>query len=194
MDEKDRQSAFLSALTTEHFVLQTAANGTISEAGNRSALYVFSLSSSLVAMGFASRSRDVFVPFVAAVLPCLFLLGMFTVVRLVDITLEYQHCLRGIARIRGYYRALMPEAGVYFAPETGRWPEAPTPSLQSGRFIAFLGTSASMLALINSMVAGAGITMLADNLLGGERTTLALVFGVASVMVLMAAFLVYQRW
>ena len=129
MDEKDRQSAFLSALTTEHFVLQTAANGTISEAGNRSALYVFSLSSSLVAMGFASRSRDVFVPFAAAVLPCLFLLGMFTVIRLVDITLEYLHCLRGIARIRGYYRALTPEAGMYFAPETGRWPEAPTPSL-----------------------------------------------------------------
>ena len=51
-----------------------------------------------------------------------------------------------------------------------------------------------MLALINSMVAGAGITMLADNLLGGERMTLAVVFGIASVLALMAAFLVYQRW
>jgi hypothetical protein len=28
MDEKERRSAFLSALTTEHFVLQTAASAT----------------------------------------------------------------------------------------------------------------------------------------------------------------------
>ena len=31
MDEKERQSAFMSALTTEHFVLQTASSTTVSE-------------------------------------------------------------------------------------------------------------------------------------------------------------------
>jgi hypothetical protein len=195
MSENDRQSALLSALTTEHFVLQTAANGTISEASARASLYIFSLSSSLIAMGFVSQSRDVFVPFVAAVLPALFLLGIFTVVRLVDTTLENMHFLTGIARIRGYYRKLAPEAGPYFAPETGRWPEAAsTPALWHGKLVGFLGTSATMVALVNSIVAGAGVTLFTSNLLGGKRTTLVLLLGTAAAIVLMAAFLVYQRW
>ena len=45
MEEKERQSAFMSALVTEHFVLQTAANATVSESGSRASLYVFALSS-----------------------------------------------------------------------------------------------------------------------------------------------------
>lgn len=81
MDEATRQSALMSALTTEHFVLQTAASSTISEASARSSLYVLSLSSSLVAMGFTAQSRDVFIPFVASVIPAVFLLGLFTVAR-----------------------------------------------------------------------------------------------------------------
>src|SRR5688500_14923309 len=88
VDEKERRAAFMTALTTEHFVLQTAANATVSDAAARTSLYVVSLSSSLVALGFASRSREVFVPFAAIVLPAVFVLGIFTVVRLVDSVLE----------------------------------------------------------------------------------------------------------
>jgi len=195
MDEKERQSALMSALVTEHFVLQTAASGTIAEAGARASLFVFALSSALVAMGFASRSREVFVPFVATVLPALFLLGVFTVVRLVDTTLENMQYLAGIARIRGYYRTLGPDAAAHFAPQTGRWPEARTsPALAHGEFIAFLGTSASMVAFIDSVVAGAGVTLLAGDLRVGGRTVPSLALGVAVVPALMAAFLAYQRW
>src|SRR5438093_4749359 len=84
MNDKESHSALMSALTTEHMVLQAAASATVSDAAARSSLYVFSLSSSLVAMGFASRSREVFVPFIVTVLPSLFQLGLFTVIRLVD--------------------------------------------------------------------------------------------------------------
>lgn len=106
MEDNERQSGFLTALTTEHFVLQTAANGIVSEEGARASLYILALSSSLVAMGFASRAPDVFVPFVATVLPALFLLGVFSAVRLVDGNLEINQLLTHIARIRGYYRSL----------------------------------------------------------------------------------------
>jgi hypothetical protein len=71
-----------------HFVVQTAANATVSDAAARSSLYVFSLSSSLVAWGFASQSREVFVPFTAIVLPAIFVLGVFSILRLVDTALE----------------------------------------------------------------------------------------------------------
>ncbi len=71
-NHKERQAAFMTALTTEHFVLQTAASSTVSEAAARASLYVLSLSSSLVAMGFASRSQEVFLAFAAAILPLCF--------------------------------------------------------------------------------------------------------------------------
>jgi hypothetical protein len=195
MDDKERQSAFMSAMVTEHFVLQTAATETVSESGSRASLYVFALSSTLVAMGFAAQSREVFVPFVATVLPAVFLFGVFTVIRLVDAALEYNQFLHGIARIRGYYRTLTPEAAVYFAAARGRWPETEAePTLRLGTLVAFVTTNASMVAFINSIVAGAGVTLLAGELLGRDRLRLALGLGVASAAAVMAMFLLYQRW
>jgi hypothetical protein len=195
MDDKARQAAFISALTTEHFVLQAAASATVSEAAARASLYVFSLSSSLVAMGFVSQSPELFLPFAATVLPALFLLGIFTVVRLVDTGIENQQFLAGIARIRSYYRTLTPEAAVYFSAENGRWPEAHRPSsLRFGPLVAFFTTAASMIAFINSIVAGAGLTLLASNFLFRDQIVFALLLGVASALALMAAFLAFQRW
>jgi hypothetical protein len=163
--------------------------------GTRASLYILALSNALVAMGFASRSREVFVPFVATVLPAVFLLGLFTVARLVDAALENNQFLADIARIRRYYRSLNPTAAAFFTAESGRWPEAaPTPTLRFGTLIAFFTTTASMVAFINSIVAGAGVTLLAGDLFGGQQTAVALLLGAAAAAILMAAFLIYQRW
>lgn len=195
MDEATKQSAFVSALTTEHFVLQAAASATVADAAARSSLYVFALSSSLVALGFTSQSPDIFVAFAAAVLPAVFLLGVFTVVRLVDTSLENNQYLTGIARIRGFYRTLTPDAASLFAADNGRWPEARSaPALGLGTIFAFLGTTASMIAFINSVVAGVGIALLVIALVGDHEVGLGVICGVASVAVLMLAFLGYARW
>ena len=195
MDEKDRQAAFIAALVAEHNVLQAAASATVGDAGARSSLYVFTLSSSLVAMGFAANSREAFLPFAAAVLPAVFVLGVFTIVRLVDSAIENMRYLDGIARIRGHYRTLTPEAAELFAARWGRWPEANTePSQALGTLVAFLTTTASMVAFINSIVAGAGVTLLAYNALTAGRLGAALALGVATAVALMALFLVFQRW
>lgn len=97
MDEDAKQSAFISALTTEHFVLQTAANATVTEAAARSSLYVFALSSSFVAIGFTSQVEGVFFIFTASVLTAVFLLGLVSSVRLVDTAVENLGYLTGIA-------------------------------------------------------------------------------------------------
>lgn len=195
MDEKERQSAFLSAVTTEHFVLQTAANAALTEAGSRSSIYIISLSSALIAMGFASQSRTAFFPFVATVLPALFLLGALTLLRLVDLADEHMQCLTGIARIRAWYRLLSPEAAAFFAAETGRWPEARTnPALRLGPLFGFFTTGATMIAFIDAIVAGAGVTLIASKLLGGDRISIPLSLGVAVAAALLAAFYSYQRW
>src|SRR5262252_2239962 len=191
----ERQTAFVSALTTEHFVLQTAASATVTEAASRTSLYVFSLSSSLVAMGFVSQFPQTFRLFAAAILPALFVLGVFTTVRLVDTGIENQQFLRRIARIRGYYRTLSPDAAVYFSAESGRWPEAhAAPPLWYDARLALLTTSATMIAFINSIVAGASVTLLVNSLFSGSQTGLAVTLGVAAAVGLMAVFLAYQHW
>jgi hypothetical protein len=152
------------------------------------------LSSALVAMGFASRSPSVLVPFGLVVLPGVFILGIFTVVRLVDTTLENQQYLTGIARIRGYYKSLSPEAPRYLRPDTARWPESPvTPSLTQGHFLAMLGTTASMIAFLNNFVAGAAVTLGVLAMFGRDRLSLALIAGIATASILTALFISYQK-
>ena len=194
MDDDARRTALLSALTTEHFVLQTASTSTISEAAGRSSLFIFAMSSSLVALGFLSQAPHALVPFVAVVLPALFILGIFTVVRLVDTVAENMQYLAGIARIRGHYRELIPGADAYLSAKTGRWPEAPDdPSLIHGPTIAFFGTTASMIAFIDSVIAGVGTALLMTNV-AGVPLALGVVSGVVAVAILMYAFLRYERW
>jgi hypothetical protein len=194
VDEQSERTALLTALTTEHFVLQTANNTTYSEASARSTLYVMALSSSLVAIGFVSGSTDLLLPFAAIVLPAVFVLGMFTVVRLVETALDSMHCLTGIARIRAYYRTLGPLAAQHFSPESGRWPEAESPSLRLGRAIAFFGTTASMIAVINNVVAGVGIALLIRVLRPSTPPWAAAASGIVGATALTWLFYVYQRW
>ena len=144
-------------------------------------------------MGFVSQFPETFRLFAAAILPALFVLGLFTTVRLVDTGIENMHFLRGIARIRGYYRTLTPDARVYFSAERGRWPEAAAaPKPWSGALVAFLTSAASMIAFINSIVAGTGVALLAGALL--RQSMFALLIGVGAAVVHMIAFFYYQRW
>jgi hypothetical protein len=192
---KSPSSAFISALTTEHYVLQSAVSANTGEVGTRASLYLFSLSSSLVALGFVSRSPERFGPFVAIVLPALFILGLFTAVRLVDSNLEALQYLGSIARIREYYRTLGPEAAEQFSADSGRWPENQSaPSLRMGPFVGFITTTASMVAFLNSVVAGVGVAMLAGGLLRERRTVVASLIGAGVALVVMALFFVYQKW
>jgi hypothetical protein len=194
VDEQSERTALLSALTTEHFVLQTANNSTYSEASARSTLYVMMLSSSLVAMGFVADSSDVLIPFAAVVLPAVFVLGIFTIVRLVETSLESMHCLDGIARIRGYYRTLSSEAARHFSSENGRWPEAESPALRFGPGLAFFGTTASMIAVINNAVAGVGLALFVRFLSPSIPSWVDAAAGIVGALILTWLFYAYQRW
>jgi hypothetical protein len=70
--------AFMSALVTDHFVLQSARSTTTSEAVRRSAVYLTCVSSSLVAFGFFAAATHRLAPLLATVLPALLILGIFT--------------------------------------------------------------------------------------------------------------------
>src|SRR5687767_11783828 len=121
MDEREQHSAFLTALTTEHMVLQTSIGATLSEIQSRASMFIGGLTGALVAMGFATQSKDVFLPFVATVLPAIFVMGVLTVLRLTDISIENANAEIGIARVRQQYRKLGADAEAFFEPRFGRW-------------------------------------------------------------------------
>jgi hypothetical protein len=100
----------LTALTTEHFTLQGARSQTMSETSARASIYMYSVSSVLVALGFVSQVADgaggVFDVFALTVLPAVYFLGCATYVRLVECGAEDLRYGMAINRIRGYYKEL----------------------------------------------------------------------------------------
>lgn len=193
MDEKEQRAAFLSALTTEHFVMQTSIGVTINEAQSRANTFIGALSGALVAMGFVTRSPDILLPFIATVFPAVFVMGVLTVLRLTDISVESSQAETNIARIRRQYRSLSDESEAFFDARFGRWPESRgNPALRLGSLVAYWTSNASMIAAINALVGGAAVTLILQ-LAAGTGLLIALFAGAAFAAVVLAAYFRYQK-
>jgi hypothetical protein len=148
--------AFMSALVTEHFALQSISSATISESGSRSALYLSALSSGLVAIGFSSSSRRNLEALAFSVLPTVYILGWFTIVRLIDTSVQNIVSRRRIDAIRSYYSSIDPSrAGLFES-------DAAALGVMGVRYGggSILFTMASMILLVNAVVAGATVALL----------------------------------
>jgi hypothetical protein len=160
--EPDRQ-ALLTALTTEHFTLQGARSQTVSESASRASLYVFSVSSTLVALGFIGQLSDVgdaFNVFALTALPTLYVLGLFTFTRLVQITVEDIFYGRAINRIRHHYLDLAGDQAHLFMLSGHDDPRGvlSNMALRPSRWQPYF-TAASMIAVVNSVVGGAAVAI-----------------------------------
>jgi hypothetical protein len=155
--EPDPQQ-LLTALTTEHFTLQSARSQTVSETGSRASLYLFSVSSALVALGFIgqiSTVGDTFKVFALTALPTLYVLGLFTFVRLVQSVAEDFEYGRAINRIRHHYLELAGDKANLFvmsAHDDAAGVLANMGIRRSAWQVYF--TTPSMVAVINSVVGG----------------------------------------
>jgi hypothetical protein len=194
MDQQAREQAFISALTTEQFVLQAARSANVGEMTGRGTIYMGAVSSALIALGFLAQVVTQLDPFVAAVLPAVFLLGEFTFAALVRNTLENLVLLGQMQRIRGYYRTLVPEADQFFGPaaEAERVSAAMATVGLRARPAGMLFTGASVVAAINSMVAGVGVALLAAKV-ASLATGAVLAVGIVAAVVLFGLHLLYQQ-
>jgi hypothetical protein len=176
-------SSLLTVLTTEHFTLQGARGSTVSESSARAALYVGAVSSALIALGFlgqASRFGAAFDAFALVVLPTVYLLGLFTFVRLVQSTMEDLLYGRAINRIRGLYLQLAGEESRYFLLEGHDDVYGVLANMGIGkasRWQLYL-TIASMVAVLNSVVGGTTVALVA-RLLDGSIAVSVFIGGVA---------------
>lgn len=192
-DNTDARARFESVLATEYFVLQGASGATISESSSRSSLYMVSLSSSLIALGFVlNASEESFLSFAAVVLPVLFLLGSFTVVRLVDTSVENVRLLQQMARIRRHFAGIWPPGAHLFGmAETEVGEASRSLGLRRANRRAVFFTMATVIGAVNAVVGGA-IVVLAVTTLLAVPTSAAVIAGVVTALALTAVAVGYQ--
>lgn len=188
-DETDAdRSALMSALVTEHFVLQSAAGATISESGSRASIYLAALSSGLVAIGFSSQSPSTLVVLASTVFPTVFALGWFTVVRLIDTSIAAVVAQQRIEAIRSFYSELSARATRFFPSDDG---DKGTLGVRY-RARSLLFTTATMISVVNSVLGGsAGAVIL--TIATGLDVSVSVGAGVVIGLISLVIALVYQE-
>jgi hypothetical protein len=179
---------FMSALVTEHFVLQGISSSTTSEGGSRVSIYLSALSSGLVAIGFASSSHRALESLAFTVLPVVFILGWFTTVRLTDTSVANVVSRRRMEMITAYYAAIHPPLATYFG--VGE-PTARKHGVQYGRW-SFVFTMASMVIVVNAVVGGATVALVCALALRSPSPAPVLA-GLISGLILLVAGLYYEH-
>jgi hypothetical protein len=190
--DSDRE-ALLTALTTEHLVMQNVVSASIAEQQARASMFLLSASGALVAIGLMAQS-DKFLLFTGVIIAALYLTGLLTILRLVDVGMESMQSEVTIAKIRRYYRTLGEPAEALFEVPLGRWPEG---KLDSGHVIGevlgLLTTAASMIACVNGFIGGAGLALLLYHLVP-TGVAVAVLAGAVFVVVQVAVAYAYQMW
>jgi hypothetical protein len=181
-DPPDRQE-LLTALTTEHFTLQGARAQTASESASRASLYILSVSSTLVALGFIGETGETFDVFALTVLPTLYVLGVFTFVRVVECGAEDFRYGVAINRIRNYYKQIAgDQAGLFFLSghddARGVFANAAVPSEDRKQYLTF----ATVVAIINCVVGGSTIAIAVGAIAEASLGVAAGIGGVVAVL------------
>jgi hypothetical protein len=205
-DDAERRRQLLQALTTEHFTLQTARAATIADSNGRSALYLATVSSAVVALAFIGQlahTGQAFLLFALALLPALVLLGVLTYLRLVQTAVEDLFYARAINRIRRHYVDLDPDGGRWFVLCGFDDPAGVLAAMglaAPGRAHSrwhLLSHAATMVAVVTSIIGGVGVA-LAASAAGGGRVPVAAsaLLGVVVAVVGAGAFGWHQvrRW
>ncbi|MET0862096.1 MAG: hypothetical protein ABW091_13830 [Microbacterium sp.] len=189
MTEDDNTSTLYGALGTEQFMLQSIASSTISESGTRAAIYLSTLSGGLVAIGFSGSTPGLLAPLAFTVLPTIWLLGCFTIVRLVDTSVANIAVERRIERIRARYATLGSGAQTIFAAEdpltTGKF------GVRYSRW-SVLFTVATMIGVVNAVLGGA-IVALTFTVGAGLPTVASTCIAVVVGLAILIPTVVYQR-
>ncbi|MFC0007699.1 hypothetical protein [Micromonospora siamensis] len=186
MADREREQALLTALTTEHFVLQTSRGATISESVGRATIFLSLLSAALIGLGFVSGNGPLVKPYLAAVLPTLVITGLLTFARLVQNMVENSLDLRRIQKIRAYYHEHYATGYDFFAdatitdPVRASWAAVGT---RPARYHLLL-TTAAMVGAVNALLIGAGVALLLG--VAGVGPTAAILVGVVGALLAFA--------
>jgi len=113
----DQRQKMLQFMATEHSVLQAGRSATIFETGGRTAVFLGTVSSTLIALAFVGQISGLgatFFAFALVLLPTLFFLGLVTFDGAMQLGVEDYIYAVGMSRIRHFYVEMVPQAEKYF--------------------------------------------------------------------------------
>ena len=189
-DDATRLSTITQALTTEHFALQSARGSIATESVGRATMYLGTVSSALIAMGFLAqllKLDPMFMLISLVLLATLFMLGVVTCVRLVQLGIDdmsYQHAIN---RLRHWYLEVGPEMRPYFLMSDRDDLDGVLRNLtmtRSGWQLVFSMTGA--ISLINSLLGAVAVALAMHTFAGvavGRGVVGGAVFGAISAIV-----------
>ena len=193
MDDLNVQRAS-QILTTEHFTLQGARNATISEANGRLGHYLSTVGSAVVALAFVANVSEmglVFLAFSSVVFPILIVLGVVTLIRTLQIAVEFTRLTQAINRIRHFYLEVAPEIEAYISFPRFDDPESVRQSMMPAHSsLQDLASTPGPVMLINSFLAGTFAGILANGLLSVEIGLAILI----ALVALLVAFLLHRLY
>jgi hypothetical protein len=183
-------------LTTEHFTLQGARNATISEANGRLGHYIGIVGSGIVAMSFVANVSElgaVFIVFSLVLLPVLIVLGFVTMIRVIQIGVDYTRLAQAINRIRHFYIEIAPQAEPYFSFPRFDDLDSVFQSMMPFYFpLQGLASTPGPVILINSVLCGAFAGILTAGLISTNVAVVIIVAGIALAIALAVHFF-YNR-
>lgn len=183
----------LTIMSTEHFTLQGARSAAISDANGRTGFFLNSLSAGVVALAFVAQvaqTGPAFIILALIVLPTLLIVGLASFERLLQLGIENIRIVVAINRVRHYYLEIAPELRPHFTLSDRDDPVGVLSSLGSIRggirpWDLFI-TNAGVVGIIDSIVSGVVVTLIASTLQGdiAVSAVAGIVAGVSVLVVL----------
>ena len=195
-DAGDAKPAWITLLTTEHYILGMQRAATISEVNGRASIFIGAVSAGLIALGFegaGNRHSAGSTVFGALVLTPLLFLGLVTFGRCLQIAIDDWEFSVRIMKLRATYAQLVPELAGLLAAADGDEAEV---TMFSGHWQALqkMLSVAGTMAVITSVVLGGDVGVIVYGL--SFSLLAALLSGTAAGVLLMYATARYQwaRW
>lgn len=190
------KNAALTILTTEHYTLQMVRTATITDATGRAGHLLTTISASMIALGFVAQvvPLKVLLTLMLVIFTGLFLIGLATLFRTVELTIEDVQAGLGINRIRHIYGDLEPSTRQAFVRQVhddtaGVEADAGQTGWRKARRPRLIGTAlgvSGLVNLVNGLVAGV-IAGAAAGLLDAGLTW-SIVIGLVVAVAVIAAF------
>ncbi len=194
MPEVDKSSA-LAILTMEHNTLQMIRTATITDATGRAGHLLTTISASMIALGFVAQvvPLRVLLTLMLVIFTALFLIGLATLFRTVELTIEDVQAGLGINRIRHVYGDLEPFTRDVFVRQVhddtlGVEVDSGQTGWRNARRPRLIGTAlgvSGLVNLVNGLVAGV-VAGAASGLLNVGLTWSIAIGAVAAVTVITA--------
>ncbi len=188
----DREAAnagqILQFLTTEHFTLQTERASASSDVNARVQLYMSALSATLISLALVAQLSDLgtaFRGFALVLLPTVYVFGLVTMGRLSQAWVAWFGATQGMARIRHYYIEIAPGMAPYFVMPTDDDLMRTLAGSGIGRsrpILEGLYTAPAAVGIVNSIVGGAFVGLVAHVLSDGSLLLTAVFGGAGFVM------------